>query len=95
MSGRIDARVDDATASSYFERISNGQLVVAPRLFDVAPLGLAIVKGDTETSRMVLSALATLFETGVYHEVLEQHGMASYAVAAPYFVDSLDDLRDE
>jgi hypothetical protein len=31
----------------------------------------------------------------VYHEVLEQHGMASYAVAAPYFVDSLDDLRDE
>jgi polar amino acid transport system substrate-binding protein len=95
MSGRIDARVDDATASSYFERISDGQLVVAPRLFDVAPLGLALVKGDTETSQMVLSALATLFETGVYHEVLKHHGMASYAVAAPYFVDSLDDLRDE
>lgn len=95
MSGRIDARIDDATASSYFENISGGQLVVAPTLYDVAPLALAVTKGDAETSQMVLSALEVLFENGVYHEVLAEHGMESYAVAAPYFVDSLDDLRNE
>lgn len=95
LSGRVDARVDDATASSYFERVSGGQLVVTSLQYDVAPLGLAIAKKDAETAEMVLTALEILFENGVYATVLERHGMSAYAVKAPYFVDSLDDLRGE
>lgn len=95
LSGRIDARVDDATASSYFERVSGGQLVVTPLQYDVTPLGLAIANDDAETAQMMLSALERLFENGVYETVLERHGMGAYAVEAPYFVDSLDDLRSE
>lgn len=95
LSGRLDARIDDATASSYFERISGGKLLVAPTRYDVAPLGMAIANDDPETAKMVLSSLSVLFENGVYHEVLERYGMADYAVREPYFVDSLDDLRDD
>ncbi len=93
LSGRIDARVDDATASSYFQVTSGGRLVVLPQLYDVAPLGLAIDKGDTATETMMVSALAELFQNGTYQKILDKYGMGSYAIKAPYAVDSMDQLR--
>lgn len=95
LSDRIDARLDDATASSYFETTSNGQLVVLPHLYDVAPLGLAIAKGDTATAEMMSAALAELFKNGTYQTVLDKYGMGMYAIAEPYVVDDMDDLRSE
>ncbi len=95
LSDRIDARIDDATASSYFETTSNGQLVVLPQLYDVAPLGLAIAKGDTATAGMMTAALAELFKNGTYQAVLDKYGMGMYAIKEPYVVDDMDDLRPE
>tara|TARA_E500000305_G_scaffold111236_1_gene122163 strand:- start:36317 stop:37204 length:888 start_codon:yes stop_codon:yes gene_type:complete len=95
MSDRVDARMDDATASSYFEVTSKGQLVVLPTLYNVAPLGLAVSKGDSATAEMMVSALETLFENGTYQGILESYGMGAYAIDAPYRVDSMDDLRAE
>ena len=95
LSDRIDARIDDATASSYFEATSRGQLVVLPRLYDVVPLGLAIAKDDPATAQMMVSALAILFENGTYHAVLDKYGMGIHAISEPYLVDSVDDLREE
>jgi polar amino acid transport system substrate-binding protein len=95
LSDRIDARLDDATASSYFETTSNGQLVVLPQLYDVAPLGLAIAKGDGATADMMVAALARLFENGTYQQVLDKYGMGMYAIQEPYLVESMDDLRTE
>jgi polar amino acid transport system substrate-binding protein len=95
LSDRIDARMDDATASSYFETTSNGQLVVLPQLYDVAPLGLAVAKGDTATAEMMSAALSVLFKNGTYQKVLDEYGMGLYAIPEPYIVDSMDDLRTE
>lgn len=95
LSDRIDARLDDATASSYFETTSNGQLVVLPQLYDVAPLGLAIAKGDTATADMMTAALAELFRNGAYQAVLDKYGMGMYAIKEPYVVDDMGDLRPE
>ena len=95
LSDRIDARMDDATASSYFETTSGGQLVVLPQLYDVAPLGLAVAKGDTATAEMMRAALAVLFENGTYQAVLDEYGMGLYAIPEPYVVDSMDDLRND
>ena len=95
LSDRIDARIDDATASSYFETTSDGQLVVLPFLYDVAPLGLAVAKDDPATADMMVAALAALFDNGTYQAVLDTYGMGLYAIAEPYFVDSMDDLRAE
>lgn len=95
LSDRIDARMDDATASSYFETTSGGQLVVLPQLYDVAPLGLAVAKGDAATAEMMLAALQVLFDDGTYQAVLDKYGMGLYAIDAPYIVDSMDDLRND
>ncbi|TPK92464.1 ABC transporter substrate-binding protein [Mesorhizobium sp. B2-4-17] len=95
LSDRVDARMDDATASSYFEVTSKGQLVVLPTLYEVAPLGLAIAKDDKETADMMVAALAELFKNGTYKAILEKYGMGAYAIKEPYFVGSMDALRAE
>ncbi|TPK62107.1 ABC transporter substrate-binding protein [Mesorhizobium sp. B2-4-15] len=95
LSDRVDARMDDATASSYFEVTSKGQLVVLPTLYEVAPLGMAIAKDDKETADMMVAALAELFKNGTYKAILEKYGMGAYAIKEPYFVGSMDALRAE
>lgn len=93
LSDRVDARMDDATASSYFEVTSNGQLVVLPTLYDIAPLGMAIAKNDKPTADMMVAALAEMFKNGTYQAVLDKYGMGAYAIKEPYFVGSMDALR--
>ena len=95
LSDRVDARMDDATASSYFEVTSKGQLVVLPTLDDVAPLGMAIAKDDKGTADMMVAALSELFKNGTYQPILEKYGMGKYAIKEPYFVDSMDALRPD
>jgi len=95
LSDRVDARMDDATASSYFEVTSKGQLVVLPTLYEVAPLGMAIAKDDKETAGMMVGALAELFKSGTYKAILEKYGMGAYAIKEPYFVGAMDALRAE
>lgn len=93
LSDRIDARMDDATASSYFEVTSKGQLVVLPKLYEVAPLGMAIAKDDKETADMMVAALSELFKNGTYKAILDKYGMGAYTIKEPYFVNSMDALR--
>ncbi|TPK85658.1 ABC transporter substrate-binding protein [Mesorhizobium sp. B2-4-13] len=95
LSDRVDARMDDATASSYFEVTSKGQLVVLPTLYEVAPLGMAIAKDDKQTADMMVTALAELFKNGTYKAILEKYGMGAYAIKEPYFVGTMDALRAE
>ncbi|MCC5779020.1 ABC transporter substrate-binding protein [Nitratireductor sp. B36] len=95
LADRVDARMDDATSSSYFEVTSKGQLVVLPTLYDVAPLGLAIAKDDKPTADMMVSALSALFENGTYKSILEKYGMGAYAIKEPYFVGDMEALRAE
>lgn len=95
LSGRIDARLDDATASSYFEVTSNGKQVVLPELYEVAPLGMAVAKGDAATQAMMIAALSELFKNGTYQKVLDKYGMGKYAIQEPYLVDSMDKVRKD
>ncbi len=93
LSDRIDARLDDATASGYFEVTSGGQLVVVPGLYDVAPLGIAIPKGDTATGEMLRAALQEMIADGTYKKIMEKYGMTSAMIEESYVVDSTDDIR--
>lgn len=95
LSDRIDARLDDATASSYFEVTSKGQLVVLPTLYEVAPLGMAIAKNDKATADMMISAMSEMFKNGSYKAILDKYGMSAYAVKEPYFVNDMSQLRND
>ncbi len=95
LSDRIDARLDDATASSYFEVTSKGQLVVLPTLYEVAPLGMAIAKNDKATADMMIAAMSEMFKNGSYKAILDKYGMSAYAIKEPYFVNDMSQLRND
>lgn len=93
LSDRVDARLDDATASGYFEVTSKGQLVVVPGLYDVAPLGIAVPKGDKDTAEMLRAALEEMIKNGTYKEIMTKYGMTSAMIEEAYVVDSADKIR--
>ncbi|WP_246591379.1 ABC transporter substrate-binding protein [Aminobacter anthyllidis] len=93
LSDRIDARLDDATASGYFEVTSKGQMVVVPGLYDVAPLGIAIPKGDKETGDMLAAGVNELIKNGTYKTIMAKYGMTSAMIEEAYVVDSADKIR--
>ena len=93
LSDRIDGKMDDATASGYFEITSGGQMVVLPGLYDEAPLGVAVAKGDTATAQMLEAGLNALIANGTYKAVMDKYGLGSASIEAAYIVDSLDDVK--
>jgi len=93
LSDRVDARLDDATASGYFEVTSKGQMVVVPGLYDVAPLGIAVPKGDKETAEMLRAALQEMIQNGTYKTIMAKYGMTSAMIEEAYVVDAADKIR--
>ncbi len=93
LSDRIDGKMDDATASGYFEITSGGQMVVLPGLYDEAPLGIAVLKGDTATAQMLEAGLNALIANGTYKAIMDKYGLGTAALDKAYIVDSLDDVK--
>lgn len=93
LSDRIDGKMDDATASGYFEVTSGGQLVVLPGLYDEAPLGIAVKKGDAETAAMLEAGLNALIADGTYKAIMEKYGLNTAMIDKAFIVDSLDDVK--
>ncbi|MBS0573382.1 MAG: ABC transporter substrate-binding protein [Proteobacteria bacterium] len=93
LSDRIDGKMDDATASGYFEVTSKGQLVVLPGLYDEAPLGIAVKKGDTATATMLADGLNALIADGTYKTVMEKYGLGTAMIDKAFIVDSMDDIK--
>lgn len=93
LSDRIDGKMDDATASGYFEVTSGGQMVVLPGLYDEAPLGIAVKKGDTATAEMLTTGLNALIADGTYRTIMEKYGLGSAMIEQAFIVDSLDDVN--
>lgn len=94
LSDRLDARLDDATASGYFEVTSGGKLVVVPGLYDVAPLGVAVPKGDAATAEMLRGAIQAMIENGTYKTIMAKYGMTSAMIEESYIVDAVDKIRN-
>ena len=93
LSGRVDGRLDDSTASGYYEVTSGGQLVVVPGIYDTTPAGVAVPKGDGEAAEMVRSALQALIDNGSYAEVFESYGMEASTIPEAYVVTEIGELR--
>lgn len=93
LSDRIDGKMDDATASGYFEVTSGGQMIVLPGLYDEAPLGIAVTKGDADTAAMLEAGLNLLIANGTYQAVMEKYGLGSAMIDKAFIVDSADDVN--
>jgi len=93
MSGRVDGRLDDSTASGYFEVSSNGRLVVVPGIYDTTTGGVAVPKGDAETAEMMRGALQAILDDGSMAKVFADYGMEQAMIDEIYVVTSIDELR--
>ncbi len=93
LSGRVDGRLDDSTASGYFEVTSGGKLVVVPGIYDTSPGGVAVPKGDTETAEMMRSVLQAMIKDGSYKAVFDKYGMGSSMIDESYVVTKISELR--
>lgn len=93
LSDRVDGKMDDATASGYFEVTSGGQLVVLPGLYDESPLGIAVKKGDSGTAQMLEAGLNAMIADGSYKAVMEKYGLGSAMLEKAFIVDSPDDVK--
>ncbi len=80
LTGRVAARLDDATSAGYYEATTKGKNVVVGGSISPAPLGLAIRKGDGATGRMLAAALNALIADGTYRTILEKYGMSASSV---------------
>ena len=94
LTGRADARFDDSTAAGYYQKTSGGKLVVAPGVYDVLPLGVAVPKGDAATAEMMRASLQALMDNGTYKTVLEKFGMSLAAVEKSRIITSDDQIAE-
>lgn len=94
LTGRVDARLDDATSAGYYETTTNGKNVVASDPIDPAPLGLAIRKGDSATGEMLSAALSQLMANGTYASILEKYGMSAAAVTESVVYTDMSQLQN-
>ncbi|MBE7182784.1 MAG: ABC transporter substrate-binding protein [Methylobacterium mesophilicum] len=81
LAGRADVWMDDSTAAGYYEKTSNGQLVVTGDGYYPAPLGIAVSKNDKPTADMLQSALSALIADGTYGKIIAKYNMGTSAVA--------------
>ncbi len=93
LTGRAIGRLDDSTASGYYQTSSGGKLVVAPGQYDVLPLGIAVPKGDKETADMMRRALQRLMDDGTYARILDKYGVSLARVTAATVITSMDQLQ--
>jgi len=93
LSGRVDGRLDDSTASGYFEVTSGGKLVVVPGLYDKSPAGIAVPKGDSEAAEMMRSVLQVMIDNGSYQAIFDKYGIGSSTVKEAYVVTNIGELR--
>ena len=93
LSGRVDARLEDSTAAGYYAVTSEGEMVVAPGLYDIAPGGIVIQKGDVEIVEMMTAALQVLIDNGTYAEIFSKYGIDASVIEEAYAVTTIDELR--
>ena len=93
LSGRIDGKLDDATAAGYYEVTSGGKMVVLPAVYEESLLGIAIPKGDTGTATMLAEGLDALMAGGQYKEIMEKYGLGTAMIDHAVIVDSIDDVQ--
>jgi polar amino acid transport system substrate-binding protein len=83
VSGKDDAVLADSPVMAYAVQQTNGQLELLGDIYDAAPYGYVIEKGQTDFGQAIADALAALIEDGTYAEVLDEWGVGDGAIDDP------------
>lgn len=73
--GTLDAVFADSTVAGYAEAQTGGAVEVAGPVYDSAPQGAVIAKGDEATAKAVQAAVQYLMDQGIWNDILTTWGI--------------------
>jgi polar amino acid transport system substrate-binding protein len=83
VTGKDDAMLADSPVSAYAVKQTNGQLALIGAIYDSAPYGYVLSKGQTDLADAVSQALQALIADGTYKTILDKWGVTAGAITAP------------
>ena len=80
VSGKADAMLSDSPVVAYAVKQSGGKLEALGDIYDAAPYGFVLPKGETEFGQAIADALKQLDQEGAYKAALEKWGVEQGAI---------------
>ncbi|WP_308651858.1 ABC transporter substrate-binding protein [uncultured Actinomyces sp.] len=73
--GTLDAVFSDSTVAGYAQIQTGGAVETAGKVFDAAPQGIVIAKGDEATAKAIQAAVQYLMDEGIWNDILTSWGV--------------------
>ncbi|MDY5133718.1 ABC transporter substrate-binding protein [Actinotignum urinale] len=80
LGGVYDAVYSDSVVTDYSIKKTDGQLEQVGDVYESAPIGIAVAKGDTELAKAVEEAMQYLMDKGYLKEILAKYGAEKSAL---------------
>jgi len=81
VTGKADAMLADSPVGAYAVKQSGGKLEPLGDIYDAAPYGFVLPKGETEFGQAIVEALKQLEQEGTYKAALEKWGVEQGAIS--------------
>jgi polar amino acid transport system substrate-binding protein len=81
VTGKADAMLADSPVVAYAVKQSGGKLEALGDIYDSAPYGYVLPKGETEFGEAIVEALKQLESEGTYKSLLEKWGVEQGAIS--------------
>jgi polar amino acid transport system substrate-binding protein len=81
VSGKADAMLADSPVVAYAVKQSGGKVEALGDIYDAAPYGYVLPKGETEFGQAIVEALKQLEQEGAYKAALEKWGVEQGAIS--------------
>ena len=83
VTGKDDAMLADSPVVAYAVKQTKGQLTLLGDIYDSAPYGYAVAKGQTEFATVIAQAVQALIADGTYKTILDKWGVGAGAISKP------------
>lgn len=71
----LDAVFSDSTVAGYAQIKTGGAVETVGKVFDAAPQGIVIAKGDEATAKAIQAAVQYLMDEGIWNDILKTWGV--------------------
>jgi polar amino acid transport system substrate-binding protein len=81
VSGKDDAELADSPVVAYAVKQTSGKLQLLGGIYDSAPYGYVVKKGETQFAQALQKAVQSLIDDGTYKKILDKWGVGQGAIS--------------